>query len=139
MNFHEVIRRRVFPVNRRHVRVADSGKSTVRRLDLLYRSTCLYTEDLVERRRRDRVQVQIRSSWLFCPCRASFSGGSCASGYEYWPRSDAARRWSYGGVNTGEVCGVERRRKRYYRRNHDCNSFVKMRCRYEKLRFGNEE
>jgi len=106
VNLHEIIRRRVFPVNSRNIRMADSSKSPVRSLDFLIGSTCWYTENLVKWCRRSvrrTVHVKIRRSLLFCPCRTSFGGGCSACGDEYWLRSDTARRWCHGG--SGEVTG----------------------------------
>lgn len=114
VDLHEFVRGRVFLVDRRHVRVADSGQSPVRGLDFLAGGTGGDAEDIVEGRAGG---AQIRRAWFLRPGRASFLGGGGGGGGEghYWAGSNATGRRGLG--FTGEVNGWKRRLKGH-RRNH---------------------
>lgn len=60
MDPHELVSRRVLPLDRRNVRVADPRQSPVRRFDLLTRGGRGDAEDLVERGRGHLRRDEIR-------------------------------------------------------------------------------
>lgn len=111
MDLRELARRRVLPVDCRHVRVAHPGESPVRRLDLLVGRGGADSENLVKRTSHAvRAQTR-RPRLLHAASRASFGGVGSGEG-EYLPESDVARRRGDGfaGESGG---GRERCRKRW--------------------------
>lgn len=89
MDLHELVGRGIFPVDRRHVRVAGSGQAPVRRLDFLVGGGGGDAEDVVERGTRG---VEIRRPRLVRPGRASIGGGGGGGEGDYWAGSDATGR-----------------------------------------------
>jgi len=87
MKLHKLIRRRILPMNSRHVRVGNPGKSSVRRLNLLIRSHSRNSKNLVKRR-----------------ARRFSSGGCCRNEYSPWLY---IARWWWDGF-AGESGGGER-------------------------------
>lgn len=87
MDLHELVGRRVLPVEGRHVGVADPRQSPVRRFDLLTGSAGRDAEGIIERRaRRHSTRAEIRRRF-FLRCGM----GSRGKGV-YRTESDTRRR-----------------------------------------------
>ncbi|PON42667.1 hypothetical protein PanWU01x14_279800 [Parasponia andersonii] len=83
VDLHKLIGRRILPIDRRHVRVANPSQSPVRSLDLLTRGHRRDPEDLVQRRRHDSPRVQVRRRrrrrLIIRRCVGGRGGGACGN------------------------------------------------------------